>query len=169
MTKFTHYYNRNIKNKEAKILYLSYNDQLTGLYNRRYYETELARLDQERNLPLTLIMGDVNGLKQLNDNFGHLAGDELLRKTAKILTAACRADEIIARLGGDEFIILLPNAGGNEAEKIIERIKELANEETVCGKDISIAFGYATKKHQEALIKHGSTKYHRQSFRLKYD
>ena len=90
-------------------------------------------------------MGDVNGLKQLNDNFGHLAGDELLRKTAKILTAGCRADEIIARLGGDEFIILLPNAGGNEAEKIIERIKELANEETVCGKDISIAFGYATK------------------------
>ncbi|MEI7885359.1 MAG: transporter substrate-binding domain-containing protein [Clostridia bacterium] len=136
------------KSKEAEILYLSYHDQLTGLYNRRFYEAELARLDTERNLPLTLIMGDVNGLKLINDNFGHGAGDELLQKAAKILNEGCRADEIIARLGGDEFVILLPNTSAAEAEKIIQRIRELSAQESVCASDISIAFGYATKNRE---------------------
>src|SRR5665647_2219082 len=96
------------KKAEEQILYISYHDQLTGLYNRRFYEEELKRLDTKRNLPLTIVMGDVNGLKLLNDSFGHAMGDELLRKAAEVIKNGCRADDIIARLGGDEFVIILP-------------------------------------------------------------
>jgi len=63
------------KEKQDRIVYLSFYDQLTGVYNRRYFEEELNRLDTERNYPLTLVMFDVNGLKLVNDAFGHLVGD----------------------------------------------------------------------------------------------
>lgn len=138
--------------KSEEILYLSYHDQLTGLYNRRFYEEELKRLDTERNLPLTIAMGDVNGLKLVNDSFGHILGDQLLQKVAEILRLGCRADDIIARLGGDEFVIILPNTDAVEAEQIINRINELANKEKVGNLDISISFGYEAKtKKQEDL------------------
>ncbi len=88
-----------------EIEYLSYHDHLTGLYNRRFFEEEIDRLDTERNLPITIIMGDVNGLKLINDSFGHEVGDELLIKTAEVIATECREDDIVARLGGDEFVI----------------------------------------------------------------
>lgn len=72
------------KHMEQKLQFLSYHDQLTGLYNRRYFEEELKRLDVKRNLPLTLVMADVNGLKLINDSFGHSIGDELLKKVGSI-------------------------------------------------------------------------------------
>lgn len=133
------------KNAQDRILYLSYHDQLTGLYNRRYYEEELKRLDVERSYPLTLIMADVNGLKLVNDSFGHSFGDLLLKKVAEVLQKACRGDDIIARLGGDEFIIILPNTDKIEAEKIIKRIHTCAAEEKVGSIEISISFGYEIK------------------------
>ena len=108
--------------KREEIEFISYHDHLTGLYNRRYYEEELERLDTERNLPLTLVMGDVNGLKLINDSFGHSMGDQLLKKMADVIKEACRADDIMARLGGDEFIIILPKTDSFEAEQIIKRI-----------------------------------------------
>lgn len=131
--------------KEEEILYLSYHDHLTGLYNRRFYEAELKRLDTERNLPLTLVLGDVNGLKLVNDSFGHVLGDELLKKTAEIIKKCCRCDDIVARLGGDEFIIILPKTNSLATEKLIRRIKDLALKEKVGSLDISISFGYETK------------------------
>lgn len=69
---------------------------------------------------MTLIIGDVNGLKLINDSLGHSMGDKLLRKVAKKITAECRVDDIIARLGGDEFIIILPKTDAIKAEKIIK-------------------------------------------------
>jgi diguanylate cyclase (GGDEF)-like protein/PAS domain S-box-containing protein/putative nucleotidyltransferase with HDIG domain len=134
------------KEKEDKIYYLSYHDHLTGLYNRRFYEEELKRLDTQRNLPLTLIMGDVNGLKLINDTFGHASGDELLIKAAQAMRGACRKDEIIARLGGDEFVIILPKAETAEASKIVSRIKDLLAVEKIETLDISISFGFETKR-----------------------
>ena len=136
------------KKAENDILYLSYHDQLTGLYNRRFYEEELMRTDTKRNLPLTIVMGDVNGLKQINDSLGHTAGDELLKKAADALKMACRADDITARLGGDEFVILLPRTNAAEAEKIIERIKNEASAMKTENITVSISFGYETKNDE---------------------
>jgi len=140
------------KKAERQVLYISYHDQLTELYNRRFYEEELKRLDTKRNLPLTLVMGDVNGLKLINDSLGHAMGDELLKKTAEVIKNGCRTDDIIARLGGDEFVIILPKTNAFETEQIIKRIKDLSLKEKVGSMDISISFGYATKSNEEENI-----------------
>ena len=138
--------------QREKIRHLSFYDYLTGLFNRRFFETELARLDTKRNWPLTIVMGDVNGLKIINDVFGHTAGDELLVKIAECIKKSCRKDDIAARIGGDEFVILLPKTDGFEAEKLIKRIKEFCEKENVKEKKVSISFGYGTKTREEDKI-----------------
>lgn len=140
------------KQKLDQIAYLSYHDQLTGLYNRRFYEEELQRMDTPRNLPLSLIMGDVNGLKLVNDSFGHVMGDELLKKAADTISKACREDDIVARLGGDEFVVLLPKTNSIEAEEVIARIEQLASNEKVGTVELSISFGFETKKDPDEDI-----------------
>ncbi|WP_425806199.1 PAS domain S-box protein [Desulfitobacterium sp. Sab5] len=153
------------KQKEEEIYHIAYHDHLTGLYNRRFYEEELRRINVRRNMPLTIGMGDVNGLKVINDSFGHTVGDELLKKAAEIIKKSCRADDIIARLGGDEFVLLLPQTSSAEAEKIVERIHELSSKEKINGLDISISFGHETKiKETEAIddiIKNAEDKMYR--------
>lgn len=133
------------KKKEDENRYLSYHDVLTGLYNRRFYEEEIIRLDTERNLPITTIIGDVNGLKLVNDAFGHDKGDELLQKAATAIKNACRVDDIVARWGGDEFVILLPRTNKEEAEIIVERMKEHYSKLVVNAIRVSISFGWETK------------------------
>ncbi|MHB1485922.1 MAG: PAS domain S-box protein [Saccharofermentanales bacterium] len=141
------------KEAEEQILYLSYHDQLTGLFNRRFYEEELQRLDVKRNLPMTIILGDVNGLKMINDSFGHIMGDDLLKKAAEVIKKECRADDIISRLGGDEFVILLPKTNAIDADHIIARFNELLLKEVVASiTGISIAFGYAIKNDKNENI-----------------
>lgn len=140
------------KQKLEQIAFLSYHDQLTGLYNRRFYEAELQRIDTPRNLPLSLIMGDVNGLKLVNDSFGHAMGDELLKKAAATIKKACRADDVVARLGGDEFVVILPKTDAAEAEEIISRIEALARAEKVKTVELSISFGFDTKQDQDENI-----------------
>lgn len=143
---------RERKEMENKLEYLSYHDQLTGLYNRRFFEKELERLDVEKNLPLTIVMADVNGLKLINDSFGHAAGDELLEKVSEVIKKGCRSNDIIARLGGDEFVILLPKTDIYETEQIVKNINALALKETVSAVNISISFGYGTKKKEGEKI-----------------
>lgn len=140
------------KQMELKLEFMSYHDQLTELYNRRFFEEELKRLDSLRNYPLTIVMADVNGLKLINDSFGHNFGDELLKKVAYIIAQGCRSDDIIARLGGDEFVILLPKTDGFETEQIIRRIKKMAASETLGSVSISISFGWETKLNPEENI-----------------
>lgn len=140
------------KKFEEDILYLSYHDQLTGLYNRRFFEVELARIDQPRNLPLTIVMGDVNGLKLINDSFGHSIGDQLLINIATSIRKACRADDIISRVGGDEFMLILPNTNTVEAIKVINRIKLNLAEVKVNNFELSVSFGYETKTNSDQDI-----------------
>ena len=140
------------KSRQAEVEYLSYHDCLTGLYNRRFFEEELNRLDVNRNLPITLIIGDVNGLKLINDAFGHLAGDKLLQKAAEAMKQACRADDIIARWGGDEFIIILPKTNQSSAAEIIQRIKTTCSQTVIESIKLSISLGFETKERSDQKI-----------------
>lgn len=135
-----------------EVIYLSYHDQLTGLYNRRYFDEELRRIDTDGNYPLTIIMADVNGLKLLNDSLGHAMGDELIKKAANIITMVCGKNGVVARIGGDEFVILLPSTGSVEVESILGDIKSKAAGEKVGFAEISIAFGYEVKTHKGEQI-----------------
>ena len=140
------------RKKEEEIKYLSYHDQLTGLYNRRFYEEELKRLDTTRNLPIAIIMGDVNGLKVVNDSLGHAKGDELLKKVAHAITKGCREGDIVARHGGDEFVVLLPKTDQAQAEAVMNRMKELLAKEKVDAMDISVSFGCHVKENERENI-----------------
>ncbi|MCR4443449.1 MAG: diguanylate cyclase [Peptococcaceae bacterium] len=133
------------KRFEDEILYLSYHDHLTGLYNRRFMEEEIRRLDTPRQVPISVIMGDVNGLKLANDVFGHRAGDLLLKRAAGIIRESCRREDIVARWGGDEFVVLLPRTGVQATEGIVGRIKNKCELEGEGPIQLSIALGYATK------------------------
>ncbi|EHQ87957.1 GGDEF/HDGYP domain-containing response regulator [Desulfosporosinus youngiae] len=140
--------------RNAEIFYLSYHDCLTEVYNRRFCEEEMKRLDTKRNLPFSIIVGDLNGLKLVNDTFGHGQGDNLLKKAAGAIQSACRSEDIVARWGGDEFIILLPRTKHEEAEEIVKRIKTIYAREHVNGIHVSISFGWATKyKCEEEITK----------------
>ncbi|WP_051355691.1 sensor domain-containing diguanylate cyclase/phosphohydrolase [Acetobacterium malicum] len=140
------------KEKRAAIEYNSFHDSLTGLYNRRFFEEELVRLDTERNLPLSVIIGDVDGLKLTNDIFGHEAGDELIKKVSEIFRKVCRADDIIARWGGDEFAILLPQTEKKDAQKLSERIKDNFSKEKIKSIQGNVSLGVATKYEPEENI-----------------
>lgn len=134
------------KRRQDEIYYMSYYDSLTGLYNRRFFEEEIKRIDTERNLPISIIMGDCNGLKLTNDTFGHSEGDKLLKKAAEAIKSACRADDIAARWGGDEFIILLPKTEKEEAEATVKKIKSICSNMKIDSINVSISFGYDTKQ-----------------------
>lgn len=133
------------KAHQEQIRYLSYHDPLTGLYNRRFMEEQMRQHNLERNLPLAVILGDVNGLKLANDVFGHHEGDKLLKKAAKAIKASCRKKDIIARWGGDEFLILLPNTTEQVAEDIIARIIKNCDRYNHGTVQLSIALGSAVK------------------------
>ncbi len=140
------------KKIENKLRYLSYHDHLTGLYNRRYFEDILTKLDTLKNLPLSIIMCDINGLKMVNDSFGHNSGDLLLINAAETLKGICRKNDVIARIGGDEFVILLPNTPSSEAFQIANHIKNLASKCLIENIELSISYGYETKLYAKQSI-----------------
>lgn len=110
------------KAEENRLKFLSYRDSLTGLYNRAFFYEKIQELMSNDTFPIGIIMGDVNGLKLVNDTFGHIAGDKLIVKVAEILKEACTENELIFRWGGDEFIILTANANYNNFEKLVQDI-----------------------------------------------
>lgn len=135
--------------RKEKIRYISQHDYLTKLHNRYYFEEQVARLDTKRQLPLTIIMGDVNGLKLLNDAFSHIEGDNLLIEIAKILKKATRQEDILSRWGGDEFVILLPQTSFEDSKKVYDRIKDLCYKSMYETIKPSISLGYATKVSED--------------------
>ncbi len=111
------------KRIQSELEFLSLRDQLTGLYNRSFFEAELLRFKDDRFTPLTLISCDIDGLKLINDSFGHEKGDQQLLACANILKESLRSSDILARVGGDEFCALMPNTDQEAGEKIARRIR----------------------------------------------
>ncbi len=136
------------KNLEESLVYLGYHDQLTDLYNRRFFEDHIKTFDTEENLPISIIMGDLNGLKIINDTFGHSMGDNLLRNAAEIIQSTCPSGSSIIRFGGDEFIAIIHNTDESETVEIISRIQKTASKTKLSGIELSISFGYAVKVHK---------------------
>ncbi|MGM0411166.1 MAG: diguanylate cyclase [Bacillota bacterium] len=135
-----------------KIEYKSFHDELTNIYNRRFFEKEIKRMDTNNHLPLTIIMTDLNGLKIINDSKGHKVGDELLLKAANLIKNSIRKKDIIARFGGDEFAILLSNTSKKRANEIIKRIKKKCKKTENSNLPVSLGIGLATKKLPEEKI-----------------
>lgn len=102
---------------------LALTDTLTGVFNRAFFEAELARVALSRDFPVSMIIADLDNLKVTNDRLGHPAGDELLKHTVRLLQTVFRASDVIARIGGDEFAVLLPNTDAATASQILERIR----------------------------------------------
>jgi diguanylate cyclase (GGDEF)-like protein/PAS domain S-box-containing protein/putative nucleotidyltransferase with HDIG domain len=140
------------KEKQSKIEYLSYHDDLTGLYNRSFFNDALKKLDTKESLPLTILMGDVNSLKLINDSFGHSMGDDLLKSAAKAISQALGPKGIAARVGGDEFVVLMPKTDLSAAEDMVKRIKSFLKSQKIASLDVSISFGYCTKRSEDESI-----------------
>jgi diguanylate cyclase (GGDEF)-like protein/PAS domain S-box-containing protein len=146
------------KRKEEEISYLNDYDFLTGLHNRRYLEKIKKEIERDRNLPVSVIVGDINGLKLINDAFGHEQGDALIVQTAKILKECCGENRLLFRTGGDEFSIILPNTDEKTTEEITSQImssldhfnRETNNEAFY----IHISLGYSTKNHSYESLDH---------------
>jgi diguanylate cyclase (GGDEF)-like protein/PAS domain S-box-containing protein len=136
------------KQAEDKLQYLSTHDILTGLYNRAYFEEELARLERGRHFPVSVIVGDIDRFKATNDIHGHAAGDKVLRDAAEVIKGAFRAEDVVTRVGGDEFVILLPMTDASATIEAIARIKENLTAYNNAHSDcpLSISFGAATAK-----------------------
>lgn len=137
------------KKREEEILYLTFHDVLTGLYNRRYFEETKKRIDHPDNYPLSVIVADINGLKLINSALGHLEGDKMLLSAADILRGCSRSGDLLIRSGGDEFTILLPNTTYEETYTIINQISKMCDEYKKKAEDeayhLSISMGCATK------------------------
>lgn len=105
---------------------LAYRDELTGLYNKRYFqevmETELERTRRYEHA-LSLLFFDIDYFKEINDSFGHLAGDEVLRRVAEQIVRIMRGSDIVVRYGGDEFAVIMPETGREGLEVFAERIR----------------------------------------------
>ncbi len=134
------------KRTEEKIRYMGIHDSLTGLYNRAYFDEELKRLEHGRLFPISVLMADLDELKETNDREGHAAGDELLRQTAKVLRAAFRTEDVVARIGGDEFAVIIPGIDGKMAMKAEQRVREIINNQNATRKEnpIRISMGVST-------------------------
>ena len=136
-----------VKDKK-RIIKLSQTDSLTGLYNRLYFNTvatkELERSKRYDN-QLSLIFMDIDHFKQINDTYGHLMGDEILREIANTLTHSVRQYDVVSRWGGEEFALLLPQTSRENACKVARKIKTIIAQTTFPVEDnITLSFGVAS-------------------------
>jgi diguanylate cyclase (GGDEF)-like protein len=137
---------RRVEVRERRLLLLSQRDALTGLANRRVLEQRLSyeiarhRRHQRR---FCVVAMDLDGFKQVNDRFGHQAGDEVLREVARALERSVREQDTVVRIGGDEFCILAPESGPQEAERLAARVRWAVAGAVEGLESLSASAGYA--------------------------
>ncbi|MEF9992543.1 MAG: diguanylate cyclase [Peptostreptococcaceae bacterium] len=131
------------KKIEDKLRYLSYRDILTGLYNRTYFDEKITEIKKCEKFKLGLVIGDINGLKKVNDTLGHIDGDKFIKKIADILARCCGSNDLVFRWGGDEFITLLFDANEDKCKKYIYDVNNACENERYKKFKISISQGYA--------------------------
>lgn len=153
---------------KEKLIKLSYTDSLTQVYNRACFEEKINELNKEEYLPIGVIMGDVNGLKLVNDTFGHLEGDKLLIEITNILKLVANEEDYIFRWGGDEFVILMPNCNEVRCEQVIANIIEECKKSQFNLIEMSISLGASIKNKLNIDIyenlKEAEEKLYRQKF-----
>ncbi|MBC6004490.1 MAG: diguanylate cyclase [Paeniclostridium sordellii] len=154
-----------LKEKLRKSIYI---DNLTGVYNRAYFEKKKEELNNSKYMPIGIIVGDVNGLKIVNDTFGYLEGDKFLAEIAKMLKSIVSKNDFIFRWGGDEFVILIPNCDESKCEKIINNITNECKKNQFNLIEMSISLGASIKNALNDDIyenlKEAEEKLHRQKF-----
>jgi diguanylate cyclase (GGDEF)-like protein len=141
------------KEAEAALAYLGTHDALTGLRNRSFFHDEIARLERVHETSLTLLVIDVDGLKQLNDTRGHAAGDDLLRLAARLLDQASDAPMSASRIGGDEFVLLMPGSDEADGQRLIDRLRDgiARSPPGADGVPLSLSIGAATRLPGESV------------------
>ncbi|HEX2981572.1 MAG TPA: diguanylate cyclase [Anaerolineaceae bacterium] len=161
---------------ENELRFLSTHDVLTGLFNRLHFEEQLERLKNGRSYPISVVIADVDGLKHVNDTYGHAMGDELIRTTAQVLKNSFRAEDIIARLGGDEFGMILPLSDEEITQDAVQRIYANLTDAAIVDSELpftlSLSIGASTAQRGDDLsvtvreadrrmYRHKATKAHR--------
>lgn len=141
------------KRQQEELHYLSTHDTLTGLFNRAYFDAEMARMANSRQYPLSIVIADVDGLKIVNDTLGHAEGDRLIKQAAQVLQQSFRGEDVVARIGGDEFAVILQNADETSVKEAIKRVlafQTIINE--INGTfALSLSVGSATAETSEQL------------------
>ncbi|MEA4882841.1 MAG: diguanylate cyclase [Clostridia bacterium] len=157
-----------LKNRSDELTYISYHDMMSKTFNRAYLEKAFRELDVFECLPLSIVIGDINGLKLVNDALGHYAGDALIRRVAGIMKSCAGRRDVVVRWGGDEFVMVLPNTDEECALQMCERIRQACLEADPDPIPPSIALGVATRSSlletPAAVLKSAETRMYRNKF-----
>ena len=140
------------RKQKDELVYLSTQDGLTGLLNRQAFYAKLHELDIPKHYPLVLMLLDVNGLKLINEAYGHTTGDSLLNEISIILQRPWHASQVVGRVDGDEFAIFFPNATEEIALQVAREIQETLVEQAFLGYALTISIGYAKKEYAQTSI-----------------
>jgi diguanylate cyclase (GGDEF)-like protein len=137
---------------EVQLRHQSTHDALTGVYNRAFFEEELARLERSRDFPVSIIVADVDDLKIVNDTQGHAVGDELLRRATSVLRTVFRASDVLARIGGDEFAVLLPRTDAATAAPMVSRVQTKLTEHSAKYPDLPVQLSLGASTAEQSRL-----------------
>lgn len=137
---------KTIIEQEVKIENLSYRNELPGLYNRKYFLDAIEKYDIESNLPISIIMGDINGLAIIDDSLGHSVVEDVQKKFNNILKKVARKADVIIGFSNGEFSLILPKTTNSDSVKVINKLRALSEKEESGPLNISISCGTNTKE-----------------------
>lgn len=145
---------QDLETANCQLEMLANTDGLTGLLNRRCLMQRAEKAAQSASLeaPMVVLLADVDYFKAYNDNFGHLAGDEVLRRLALILQSCTRAIDIVGRYGGEEFCIVMPNVDVISAQRVGERIRSEVSSTEWPHRSITLSIGLAVLTSDHELL-----------------